>query len=164
MTARNGRTPAALPNPTAVTALARRAGRLAADLDAAGQEMATLGGDTRQVGYRLDAAGAAIRAAIDDLQAAGAALARMRRAAAPGRCGLPWGVCPEHGATLVSTGGQTGCTRCARSWDYDHLCAPCTESVTHLLADAHGGTLRLCTGHAHAARTTVVGGSIRVLA
>lgn len=37
-------------------------------------------------------------------------LARVRVARDPGLCDIPWGVCPDHGVTLHSSGGRAWCT------------------------------------------------------
>jgi hypothetical protein len=53
---------------------------------------------------------------------------------------VPWGACPEHGATLRSTAGRCWCTTpgCLRRWFHDRLAEPCAEPVTHRVIDAEG--------------------------
>ncbi len=65
-----------------------------------------------------------------------------RLAAVPaGACGIGWGVCPDHGNTLTTSGGRTWCRTpgCGRTWGYDRVSTPCAEPVTHTVLDA-GGT------------------------
>jgi hypothetical protein len=71
-----------------------------------------------------------------------------------GRCGLPWGVCPEcKGQSLESTNpweraaDRVWCPRCLRRLarvDVD----PCPWPATVALADARGKELRVCASHA----------------
>ncbi|WP_426567340.1 hypothetical protein [Streptomyces canus] len=52
---------------------------------------------------------------------------------------------------------------CTRSWDHDRLGNACGESVTHLVTDAEGGTLRACNGHALDVGKRLDGAAITVL-
>jgi hypothetical protein len=108
-----------------------------------------------------DGASQARQTAHDLLQAA-AALARSRTARSTGVCGIPWGVCPEHGNTLTSSGGHTQCrsSRCGRQWTYDRLDAPCTEPVSHEITDQEGMSFRACTGHAMDAAQRLIGAAV----
>ncbi|TDC11478.1 hypothetical protein E1267_00635 [Nonomuraea longispora] len=67
-------------------------------------------------------------------------------------CGLPWGVCPEHGNTLSSRAGVTECRVCRRTWDHDRLGRPCEEPVTWKVIDRAGTETRMCDGHLLGAR------------
>jgi hypothetical protein len=69
-----------------------------------------------------------------------------------GACEIPWGVCPEHGNTLVSTGRGATCQVCSRTWDYGRVAMPCEEPARWHLSDAHGESRRVCDGHATDAR------------
>jgi hypothetical protein len=42
-----------------------------------------------------------------ELRDSAANLDCIAAATAPGTCGVPWGVCPEHGNTLTTSGGRT---------------------------------------------------------
>ena len=63
---------------------------------------------------------------------------------------MPWGVCPEHGNTLTSTGGKAWCRdmACGRTWDYDRGGLPCIEPARWTVTDKHGDALAMCDGHA----------------
>jgi hypothetical protein len=67
-----------------------------------------------------------------------------------------WGVCPDHGNTLTSSGGRAWCStpECGRSWDWDHGGRPCTEPAAFRVRgrDYDPGRWGLvCPGHALAA-------------
>ncbi|NUW32032.1 hypothetical protein HTZ77_11405 [Nonomuraea sp. SMC257] len=92
----------------------------------------------------------------EDLRRAAGDLARLRSVPEPA-CGVPWGVCPEHGNTLSSSGGVTTCRVCRRRWDHDRLGRPCQEPVTWKVTDRAGTVTKLCDGHVLAARAAVEG-------
>ncbi|MGW5680508.1 hypothetical protein [Nonomuraea sp. NPDC003754] len=99
-----------------------------------------------------------------DLQETASDLARI--AARPGRsCTAGFGVCPEHGNALTSTGGTIRSTAagCGRSWGYDRVGMPCAEHATHRVTDAGGGRALVCDGHAVDARARLDGGRIEPL-
>ncbi|GAA2769649.1 hypothetical protein [Nonomuraea dietziae] len=78
---------------------------------------------------------------------------------------MPWGVCPEHGNTLFSSGGVTACKSagCRRAWGYNETNTPCAEPATHRLTDADGVEALICDGHAIDARNRLIGGRIEPL-
>ena len=80
-------------------------------------------------------------------------------------CSVPWGACPEHGATLRSTAGRCWCTTpgCLRRWLHNRLAEPCAEPVTHRVIDAGGDRLDLCDGHAIDARTRIIDATVSPL-
>ncbi|WP_333745807.1 hypothetical protein [Streptomyces sp. IBSBF 2950] len=80
----------------------------------------------------------------------------------PGQCVVPWGVCPEHGGTLKSSGNRTWCTdfACFNSWEYDRLDAPCPEPATHTVRADGGGQYAVCDGHAMTARLQITNGQV----
>jgi hypothetical protein len=77
----------------------------------------------------------------------------------PGACTIPWGVCPEHGNTLVGTGGKTWCRviGCGRTWGYDRVGLPCIEAARWMVTDQHGDAIVMCDGHALDARKRLEG-------
>lgn len=83
-------------------------------------------------------------------------------AADPSRCTVPWGVCPEHGATLKSSGGRAWCMdlACLNAWTYDRLDAACTEPATHTIQADDGDRYVVCDGHALTARTQITDGQV----
>jgi hypothetical protein len=106
---------------------------------------------TRSAGFPLDTAVSYLRQGFDELRASGEALHRVVNR---GSCPADWGACPDHGATLRSSGreswcGMPGC----RSWDYDRLGSPCSETATHTVTGPEGSPGRMCVGHAREAAT-----------
>ncbi|HEY3006045.1 MAG TPA: hypothetical protein VGJ44_27100 [Kribbellaceae bacterium] len=153
------------PTPAQLRDLVAAAVELADRIDAT---LAALRADSdehrRRAGFRLDEASSSVRQAAGELEKTAGDLARI--AAVPAdACGLPWGVCPEHGNTLTSSGGRTQCTApgCGRTWGYDRLAGPCPEPITHHVVDAHGDSFDCCTGHAIGARAQLVGATITAI-
>uniref|UniRef100_UPI001F57A2D9 hypothetical protein n=1 Tax=Actinomadura luzonensis TaxID=2805427 RepID=UPI001F57A2D9 len=103
-------------------------------------------GAARQAADRLAQAG-------DALQSAAGELARLR--VQP--CGMPWGVCPEHGNTLSTRGGVSECRVCRRQWNHDRYGRPCQEPVTWKVIDRSGTETRMCDGHVLGARAAAAG-------
>lgn len=111
--------------------------------------------------------------ALADLNEAGRVLAAAREALAreirertdrllaadETRCAAEWGVCPEHGNTLATSGGQVRCQRpgCGLSWHADRLQTHCDEPAAVVIADTAGDETRLCAGHWVDARARLVG-------
>ncbi|MFD4535647.1 hypothetical protein ACFWNL_18405 [Kitasatospora sp. NPDC058397] len=93
-----------------------------------------------------------------------AAYARAQQQSAddPGRCVVPWGVCPDHGPTLRASVDRTTCTDlgCLRVWGFDRLDAPCPEPATHTVRADDGGRYGVCDGHAIAARAEITGAEV----
>jgi outer membrane murein-binding lipoprotein Lpp len=138
--------------------LAARVRKLAAHAEAVASAIAELHHDVqaahddsaRRAGFRCDTAiGCAREAAAGELRDTAADLDRTTAAAALGTCPVPWGVCPEHGNTLTSSGGRTWCrdARCDRTWSYDRTGLPCTEPVRWTVTDQHRDTVVMCDGH-----------------
>lgn len=67
-------------------------------------------------------------------------------------------MCPEHGNTLSASGGRTWCRRsdCGREWGGHRVDSHCDEPAVAVVADQHGGTVRLCAGHWVDAQATLV--------
>ncbi len=117
---------------------------------------------TQRSGFRLgDAAGAAHRIAAE-LHATASDLARVR---GRGECPADWGVCPEHGNTLSSSGGTSWCRSpgCGRAWNYDRAGLPCTELVMYQVTGEDGSGGPMCGGHARDARQRLTGVVITTL-
>ncbi|ADB73531.1 hypothetical protein [Geodermatophilus obscurus] len=115
----------------------------------------------RRAGWRLDVAAGGLQSAAEELLDTADELIRLaaRRADA---CPMPWGACPEHGATLRSTGGRCWRTTpgCLRRWQHNRLGEPCAEPVTHRVVDADGEGIDLCDGHAADARVHLIGARV----
>jgi hypothetical protein len=149
--------------PAELRALAARAEQLAADIDAVQVRLRAAADEpTRRCGYRLDDAAGEARRVGTELQATAGDLARLR---GRGQCPCDWGVCPEHGNTLRSSGGKCWCAApgCGRRWNYDRGGLPCTEPVAYEVRDSTGAGSPMCAGHALDARGRLVGAVITPL-
>ena len=108
--------------------LAIRAEALADEIDALHRDIGVARDEpVRRAGFRCDTAIGWMRQASAELQDTSDHLDRIAAAMKPGACPVPWGVCPEHGNTLTSTGGKAWCraTGCGRTWDYGGAGSPC---------------------------------------
>lgn len=115
----------------------------------------------------LDDAAGVLAAARQTLAEEVRAEADRRLAADESRCSARWGVCPEHGNTLSSSGGRSWCRRpgCGRTWPGGRVGQHCDEPAVALVADQAGARMRLCAGHWADARVHLVGATVvRVLA
>lgn len=121
--------------------------------------------ETRHAVFRLDDAAGQITRVNEALENTAGELARVRAVRDGSVCAVPWGVCPEHGNTLSSSGGKTRCSQpsCGRSWNYDRLGVPCGEPLTHKVTDAAGGSFLACKAHAMDATERLIGGTVTPL-
>ncbi|MFJ8166525.1 hypothetical protein ACIRBY_37175 [Streptomyces sp. NPDC096136] len=80
-------------------------------------------------------------------------------------CGIPWGICPEHGPTLAASAGRSRCTfpGCGRRWPYDRLDAPCAELATRRITDRAGASITACAVHAAEAGQMIDGAAVEPL-
>lgn len=126
------------------------------------QQRAAADEPTRRAGFRLEEAAGLAAHAGRELAETAEDLARVRGRSG---CGADWGVCPEHGATLRSSGGRSWCPTpgCGREWGYDRMGLPCTEHAAFTVADSGGKAMALCAGHARHARDVLVGAVITPL-
>ena len=118
--------------------------------------------DTKQATFRMDDLAGQLEQAAEELRATASDVARARTARDDRLCGLPSGACPDHGATLASSGGRSWCTQpgCGRQWDYDRLGTPCQEPVSHQITDPTGTTFTACAAHAADAKRNLTGATI----
>ncbi|MER5890042.1 hypothetical protein ABT160_39985 [Streptomyces sp. NPDC001941] len=144
--------------PAALRDLSAAAEALAERIEAAHAALRAAEG-TAQVGFLLDAAAGRVRDAAAALQNTSEDLARARTGRDPNLCGVPWGICPEHGNTLTVSGGKTWCSSlaCGRIWPYDRLSTPCAEPVRFKVSIPHGGVSRICGAHAREAAERMEG-------
>lgn len=120
---------------------------------------------TRLTGFRCPNAAGEAGAIATEMRETADDLDRVAAAAAPDTCSIPWGVCPVHGNTLMSSGGESWCTRrgCGRRWDHDRGSLPCAEPAAFTLADSAGAEAPVCTGHASDARRNLTGARLKAL-
>jgi hypothetical protein len=145
--------------------LAVHVAALADEIDALHRVIRAAGDEpVRRTGFLCDIAIGSMRQASDELQDTADHLVRIASAMQPGGCPIPWGVCPEHGNTLVSSGRKTWCrvVGCGQTWDYDRVGLPCSEPARWLVTDQHGACSAMCDGHAHDACECLEGARIEL--
>ncbi|MBM9509941.1 hypothetical protein [Actinacidiphila acididurans] len=155
------------PTPAEVRALGDQAGALADRITALYEKLGAVADpEVRRIRFRLADASGYVHGAATDLEETARDLVRVRTARDPRLCGVPWGVCPEHGNTLRSSAGETWCMveRCGRRWTYDRLGLPCTEPITHRVTDTAGAGFDACNGHALDAEQRLEGGTVTRIA
>ncbi|WP_329082459.1 hypothetical protein [Streptosporangium sp. NBC_01469] len=149
--------------PASLRELADRAQTLAADVDATHQllhdEEDT---EVRRRSFRLLGLPGTLQRLADDLLITASDLARIT-GRPDGACGVAWGVCPEHGNTLIPSGRWTGCFACARTWESDRRSLPCPEPIRWMVRDRHGTRQPVCNGHAVDARAQLDGSTVEPL-
>lgn len=153
-------------------AVAGRSLSLAIRLEALADEIDALHSDiraardepVRRAGFRCDTATGWLRHASEELQETADHLDRVAAATKPGACAVPWGVCPEHGNTLISSGRKTWCraAACGRTWTYDRLGLPCIEPARWTVTDKYGSRSVMCDGHAFDAGKRLEGARIEL--
>jgi hypothetical protein len=145
------------PTPAELRELAARAEALAAEITGTYERLhAAADEPTRRAGFRLPDTAGYIKGAAAELHDTAADLARIRGRSA---CSADWGLCPKHGNTLSSSGGQSWCRtpECGRRWDYDRGGLPCEEPPMFEVRDSAGATTFMCGGHAYAAQRSLIG-------
>jgi hypothetical protein len=139
-------------------AVAGRSLSLAVRIEALADEIDALHGDiraardepVRRAGFRCDTAIGWLRQTSAELQEAADQLDLVANAMKPGACAVPWGICPEHGNTLTSSGRKTWCRvpECGRTWNYDRVGLPCIEPARWAVTDRYGVRSVMCDSHA----------------
>jgi hypothetical protein len=153
-------------------AVASRALGLAVRIEALADEIDVLHGDIRAArdepvrgaGFRCDTDVGWMRQASAELQHTADHLERVADAMKPGACAVRWGVCPEHGNTLTSSGGKTWCraVACDRRWSYDRMSLPCAEPARWEVTDKYGSRSVMCDGHALDASECLEGAQVEL--
>ncbi|GAA2681315.1 hypothetical protein [Nonomuraea recticatena] len=142
--------------PAELHELVARANDLAAAVDTLAGELSQADPKGR-AGFRLPNAAGLIRQAALELTDSATELTRATPRPVT-FCRMGWGVCPEHGSTLIAMGTMTRCAvfGCGRVWEYQREVVPCAELATHRVVDADGGQTPVCVGHAAYARDSVM--------
>jgi hypothetical protein len=153
-----------VPNPGRLGQLAAAAAVVADGIDAANRGL--LGGvdlDSGRYWQPLQSAAEACRRAAEELEKVAGELVRAM-ATGSGTCAVGWGVCPDHGITLTSTGPEAGCRVLSCHQPVTAPSVICNEPVAYRVVDAEGGAFLACTGHAVACRRELVGAVITLTA
>lgn len=147
----NGTARAQFETPVRVDEIAVAAKALSENLQAATRGMPE-SPELRALRRDLDQAASTLGSIAGVLEATAGSLIRL--AANEGRsCGVGWGVCPEHGLTLMNVDGETvtcrvlGCHR-----ENEGAVERCEHPVVYRVVDAAGPSLLTCAGHAIACR------------
>jgi hypothetical protein len=99
----------------------------------------------------LDHAASTFRSIAGELEATAGNLIRL--AAHEGQpCGVGWGVCPEHGLTLMNVGETVTCHVLGCHRENEGAVERCEHPVAYRVVDAAGPALLTCAGHAIACR------------
>jgi hypothetical protein len=99
----------------------------------------------------LDQAASTFRTIASELEVTAGKLVRL--AANEGQaCGVGWGVCPEHGLTLMNVGETVSCHILGCEHTNEGAVERCQHPVAYRVVDAAGPSLLTCAGHAIACR------------
>jgi len=99
----------------------------------------------------LDQAASTFRTIAGELEATAGSMIRL--AASEGQsCGVGWGVCPEHGLTLMNVGETVSCHVLGCHRENEGAVERCEHPVAYRVVDAAGPALLTCAGHAIACR------------
>ncbi len=136
--------------PVRVDEIAVAAMTLAEDLHAATQNMPE-SVELRRFRRDLDQAATTFRDLATKLEVTAGKLVRL--AANEGQaCGVGWGVCPEHGLTLMNVGDTVTCHVLGCGRENVGEVERCVHPVGYRVVDAAGPSLLTCAGHAIACR------------
>ncbi|MFF0267385.1 hypothetical protein [Kribbella sp. NPDC004536] len=136
--------------PVRVDEIAVAAMTLAEDLHAATQNMPE-SVELRRFRRELDQAATTFRDLASKLEVTAGKLVRL--AANEGQaCGVGWGVCPEHGLTLMNIGDAVTCHVLGCGRENVGEVERCEHPVGYRVVDAAGPSLLTCAGHAIACR------------
>jgi len=146
----NGTTLGEFNTPVRVDEIAVAAMALSENLQAATRGMPE-SPQLRRFRRDLDQAASTFRSVANELEATAGSLIRL--AANEGQsCGVGWGVCPEHGLTLMNVGETVTCHVLGCERENEGAVERCEHPVAYRVVDAAGPALFTCAGHAIACR------------
>ena len=115
--------------------------------------------ESRQFRRDLDEAADTFRTVASDLETTAGNLIRL--AATEGQtCGVTWGICEDHGLTLMNVGEVVSCHVLGCYREQQAVVEPCTQPVAYRVVDVAGPALLTCAGHAIACRLHLDGAVI----
>jgi hypothetical protein len=115
--------------------------------------------ESRRFRRDLDDAADTFRTVAAELESTAGDLIRM--AAREGQtCGVGWGICPDHGITLMEVGDVVTCRVFGCDLEQAGVAERCAQPVVYRVVDAVGPALLTCTGHAVACRIQLEGAVI----
>jgi hypothetical protein len=146
----NGATLGEFNTPVRVDEIAVAAMALSENLQAATRGMPETV-ELRRFRRDLDQAASTFRTIANELEVTAGKLVRL--AANEGQaCGVGWGVCPEHGLTLMNVGETVTCHVLGCDRGNEGAVERCEHPVAYRVVDAAGPALLTCAGHAIACR------------
>ncbi|MFG1622257.1 hypothetical protein [Kribbella sp. NPDC049227] len=107
--------------------------------------------ELRRFRRELDQAASTFRTIAGELEATAGSLVRLAANEAQA-CGVGWGVCPEHGLTLMNVGDTVTCHILGCHRQNEGAVERCQHPVAYRVVDAAGPSLLTCAGHAIACR------------
>jgi hypothetical protein len=117
---------------------------------------------SRQLRRDLDQAADTFRAVAGELETTAGNLIRL--AATEGQsCGVTWGMCEDHGLTLMAVGEKVTCHVLGCYREQQAVVERCTQPVAYRVVDVAGPALLTCAGHAIACRLHLDGAVITLV-
>ncbi len=114
---------------------------------------------SRQFRRDLDEAADTFRTVAGELETTAGNLVRL--AATEGKtCGVTWGICEDHGLTLMDVGEVVTCHVLGCYREQQAVVEPCAQPVAYRVVDVAGPALLTCAGHAIACRLHLDGAVI----
>jgi hypothetical protein len=148
--------------PVRVDEIAVAAMALSDGLQAATRELPELT-ESHQLRRELDHAADAFRAVAGELETTAGALVRLA-ATDGGPCGVTWGICEDHGITLLEVGdGAVICRTLGCRREQTAAVERCQQPAAYRVVDVTGPALLVCTGHAVACRLHLDGAVITLV-
>jgi hypothetical protein len=146
----NGTTLGEFTTPVRVDEIAVAAMALSDNLQAATRGMPE-SVELRRFRRDLDQAASTFRTIAGELEVTAGNLIRLAANQAQS-CGVGWGVCPEHGLTLMNVGETVTCHVLGCHLENEGAVERCEHPVAYRVVDAAGPALFTCAGHAIACR------------
>jgi hypothetical protein len=115
--------------------------------------------ESRQFRRDLDEAADTFRTVAGELETTAGNLVRLA-ATAGQSCGVTWGICADHGLTLMNVGEVVTCHVLGCYREQEAVVEPCTQPVAYRVVDVAGPALLTCAGHAIACRLHLDGAVI----
>lgn len=114
---------------------------------------------SRQLRRDLDEAADTFRTVASELETTAGNLVRLA-ATAGQTCGVSWGICEDHGLTLLNVSDVVTCHVLGCHREQQAVVERCTQPVAYKVVDVAGPALMACAGHAIACRLHLDGAVI----
>lgn len=148
--AANGRTDSGFGTPVRLDEIAVAAMALSDGLVAATRGLSE-SVESRRFRRDLDEAASTFRAVAGELESTAGGLVRL--AANDGQtCAVTWGICPEHGISLMEVDEVATCRVLGCYHQPENQVQRCELQVAYRVVDAGGPAMMACAGHAVACR------------